>query len=134
MDAPPVDALVIGAGPAGLTAALYLTRFKRRVRVVHDGRSRALWVPRTRNVPGFPDGIVGKELIERMPDHAPRPGPEIVPGRVPPPARPRAHFRAAPPDGAPVPPGPAPRPPRVSQPVSPPPPPPPAPQHPPPHP
>src|SRR3546814_20489693 len=78
MDAPPVDALVIGAGPAGLTAALYLTRFKRRVRVVHDGRSRALWVRRTRNVPGFPDGIVGQALIERMTGHARRYGAEIV--------------------------------------------------------
>src|SRR3546814_18340091 len=82
MDAPPVDALVIGAGPAGLTAALYLTRFKRRVRVVHDGRSRALWVPSTRNVPGFPDGIVGKELNERMTDHARRYGAGIVSGRI----------------------------------------------------
>jgi thioredoxin reductase (NADPH) len=99
MDAPPVDALVIGAGPAGLTAALYLTRFKRRVRVVHDGRSRALWVPRTRNVPGFPDGIVGKELIERMTDHARRYGAEIVSGRVATLDRERDHFRAALEDG-----------------------------------
>ena len=99
MDAPPVDALVIGAGPAGLTAALYLTRFKRRVRVVHDGTARALWVPRTRNVPGFPDGIVGKELIERMTDHARRYGAEIASGRVATLERARDHFRATLEDG-----------------------------------
>ena len=82
MALPPADILVVGAGPAGLTAAMYLARFKRRVRVVHDGRSRALWVPRTRNVPGFPDGIVGKDLIERMIDHAQRYGADIGIGRV----------------------------------------------------
>src|SRR3546814_8013176 len=99
MDAPPVDALVIGAGPAGLTAALYLTRFKRRVRVVHDGTARALWVPRTRNVPGVPDGIVGKELIERQTDHARRYGAEIASVRVAPLERARDHFRATLEDG-----------------------------------
>ena len=94
MEASPVDALVIGAGPAGLTAAMYLTRFQRRVRVVHDGRARALWVPRTRNVPGFPDGIVGEELIERMTDHARRYGAEIMFGRVATLERTAGHFRA----------------------------------------
>ena len=94
MEASPVDALVIGAGPAGLTAAMYLTRFKRRVRVVHDGTARALWVPRTRNVPGFPDGIVGEELIERMTDHARRYGAEIMFGRVATLERTAGHFRA----------------------------------------
>jgi thioredoxin reductase (NADPH) len=100
MDESPVDALVIGAGPAGLTAALYLTRFKRRVRVVHDGTARALWVPRTRNVPGFPDGIVGKKLIERMTDHALRYGAEIVFGRVAALKRATGHYRATLEDGA----------------------------------
>src|SRR3546814_11941510 len=94
MDAPPVDALVIGAGPAGLTAALYLTRITRRVRVVHDGTARALWVPRTRNRPGFPDGLVGTELIEGMNDHACRCGAEIGPGRVATPEHGRSHSRA----------------------------------------
>lgn len=94
MEASPVDALVIGAGPAGLTAAMYLTRFQRRVRVVHDGTARALWVPRTRNVPGFPDGIVGEELIERMTDHARRYGAEIMFGRVATLERTAGHFRA----------------------------------------
>lgn len=78
----PIDILIVGAGPAGLTAALYLARYRRKVRVVHDGRSRALWVPRSRNIPGFPDGIVGADLIARMTDHATRYGAEIFEAKV----------------------------------------------------
>lgn len=77
-----LDALIIGAGPAGLTAALYLARYRRNVRVIHDGRSRLLWVPRSRNVPGFPDGIVGRDLVAKMSEHAELYGAEIEEGRV----------------------------------------------------
>lgn len=71
------DCLVVGAGPAGLSAALYLARFRRRVLVLHDGTSRTLRIPRTHNVPGFPDGIAGPELIERMTEHATRFGAQV---------------------------------------------------------
>ena len=64
------DCLVVGAGPGGLSAALYLARFHRRVLVLHDGTSRALRIPRTHNVPGFPDGVAGVELVARMRQHA----------------------------------------------------------------
>lgn len=60
-----LDAIVIGAGPAGLTAAIYLARFHRDVLVLHDGDSRAAWIPRSHNHPGFPDGVVGLELLDR---------------------------------------------------------------------
>ncbi|WP_213979384.1 NAD(P)/FAD-dependent oxidoreductase [Sphingomonas sp. dw_22] len=62
--------IVVGAGPAGLTAALYLARYRREVLVLHDGNSRALRIPKTHNAPGFPDGIEGTELIDRMSAHA----------------------------------------------------------------
>lgn len=78
----PIDALVVGAGPAGLTTAMYLVRFKRRVRVIHDGLSRALWVPKTHNAPGFPEGITGEALIVRMDDHARRYGADIQSGHI----------------------------------------------------
>lgn len=58
--------IVIGAGPAGMTAALYLNRFHRLVTVLDAGNSRAHWIPQTRNCPGFPDGLSGNELLERL--------------------------------------------------------------------
>lgn len=76
------EVLVIGAGPAGLTAALYLGRYHRAVTVVHDGRSRARRIPLTHNAPGFPDGISGPELLARMEDQARLYGAEIRQGHV----------------------------------------------------
>ena len=62
----PLDSLVIGGGPAGLTAAIYLARFHLRVRLVDAGQSRVSWIPRTHNHAGYPGGIPGTELLERM--------------------------------------------------------------------
>ncbi len=60
------DCVVIGAGPAGMTAALYLARFHRQVTVLDAGNSRARWIPRSHNCPGFPDGVSGDDLLELM--------------------------------------------------------------------
>lgn len=76
------EILVVGAGPAGLAAALYLARYRRSVRVIDDGRSRAHLAPRAHNVPGFPDGIAGSELLKRMREHAGHYGAIIASGRV----------------------------------------------------
>ena len=70
MDEPILDCLIIGGGPAGLTAAIYLARFHLDIMVVDGGRSRASWIPCTRNVSGFTDGIKGTELLQRMRDQA----------------------------------------------------------------
>lgn len=77
-----MDCLVVGAGPGGLTAAIYLARYLREVLVVDDGRSRALWIPRSHNCPGWPDGIPGPELLERLRRQAGRYGVSIVKGSV----------------------------------------------------
>ncbi|UXI67021.1 NAD(P)/FAD-dependent oxidoreductase [Tahibacter amnicola] len=60
------DALVVGGGPAGLTAGIYLRRFHRSCMVIDAGESRARWIPESNNCPGFPDGIRGTRLLERM--------------------------------------------------------------------
>src|SRR5690348_344340 len=77
MDEPIIDCLIIGGGPAGLTAAIYLARFHLDILVVDGGKSRASWIPCTRNVSGFPDGIKGTELLERMRQQACRYGAKI---------------------------------------------------------
>ena len=77
MDEPILDCLIIGGGPAGLTAAIYLARFHLDVLIVDAGKSRASWIPCTRNVSGFPDGIEGTELLQRMRDQASRYGAKI---------------------------------------------------------
>lgn len=61
-----LDCLVIGAGPAGLTAALYLRRFQRHVVVIDHGRSRALSIERSNNFPGSAQGISGHDLLQRL--------------------------------------------------------------------
>jgi thioredoxin reductase (NADPH) len=63
---PMIDCAIIGGGPAGLTAAIYLARFRRSVRIFDDGRSRAALIPTTHNFPGFPDGISGIDLLDRL--------------------------------------------------------------------
>jgi len=70
MDEQILDCLIIGGGPAGLTAAIYLARFHLDVMVVDGGKSRASSIPCTRNVSGFADGIEGSELLRRMRDQA----------------------------------------------------------------
>lgn len=64
----PLDCVVIGGGPAGLMAAIYLARFRRSVRVVDAGMSRAALIPRSHNIPGFAHGLSGPEFIVRMSD------------------------------------------------------------------
>jgi thioredoxin reductase (NADPH) len=66
----PLDCLIIGAGPAGLTAAIYLARFHLKIAIVDAGHSRAAMIPCTRNHAGYPGGISGKELLQRMRDQA----------------------------------------------------------------
>jgi thioredoxin reductase (NADPH) len=60
------DCIIIGAGPAGLTAAIYLARYHLSIRLFDCGTSRAALIPCTRNHAGFPEGISGKDLLARM--------------------------------------------------------------------
>ena len=64
------DCIVVGGGPAGLTAALYLARFLRSVTVFDAQEGRARMIPKTHNMGPFPDGISGLDLLDRMRSHA----------------------------------------------------------------
>ena len=61
-----LDCLIVGGGPAGLTAAIYLARYRRSVAVFDDGKSRAAWIPKSHNYPGFPSGVSGRELLDLL--------------------------------------------------------------------
>jgi thioredoxin reductase (NADPH) len=76
------DSLVIGGGPAGLTAAIYLARYRRNVIVVDGRESRAALIPETHNYPGFVDGIAGPKLLEVLTRQAKTYGVTIVHDRV----------------------------------------------------
>jgi thioredoxin reductase (NADPH) len=76
------DCIIIGGGPAGLTAATYLGRFLRATLVVDAGPGRAARIPTTHNLLGFPDGISGADLLSRMRQHAVRYGAELANGVV----------------------------------------------------
>jgi thioredoxin reductase (NADPH) len=76
------EVIIIGAGAAGLTAATYLGRFRRRCLVLEDGNSRARWIPTSHNIPGFAAGIGGTELLARLHEQATKYGAIIRSARV----------------------------------------------------
>jgi len=77
-----LDALIVGGGPAGLTCAIYLARYRRHVVVVDGGQSRAALIPETHNYPGFADGVAGSKLLEALVLQATTYGVEIVRDRI----------------------------------------------------
>ena len=77
-----IDCLVVGAGPAGLTAGIYLARFRRKIAIVDSGSSRASLIPVSHNFPAFPEGISGPELLQRLRAQAQRHGIDVTPGSV----------------------------------------------------
>jgi thioredoxin reductase (NADPH) len=77
-----VDTLIIGGGPAGLTCAIYLARYRRNVVVVDSMESRAALIPETHNYPGFADGIAGPQLLDALTTQAEIYGVPIVRDRI----------------------------------------------------
>lgn len=73
------DLIVVGGGPAGLTAALYATRSRLKVLVIEkEGVGSLLKAHKIDNYPGFPEGLTGKELYQKMKAQAERFGAEFV--------------------------------------------------------
>lgn len=76
------DCAVVGAGPAGLSAALYLGRMRRRVVVIDDKEGRSTWHQINRNYLGFVNGIHASKLREIGREQCERYGVQFVRGRA----------------------------------------------------
>ncbi len=58
------EAIIIGGGIAGLSAAIYLGRAERDTLVIDSGHSMAKWEPEVQNYLGFPEGVAGEALLK----------------------------------------------------------------------
>ncbi|KAI9032414.1 putative thioredoxin reductase [Hyaloraphidium curvatum] len=82
LDSQPLDCAVIGGGVAGLTAAVYLARSLRSFVVFDSGEPRAWNIPLAHNIPGWPDGISGPDLLAALRTQADEHGAVVLLARV----------------------------------------------------
>ena len=78
------DIIIIGGGPAGLTAGIYASRARMKTLLIERlaPGGQAILTELIENYPGFPGGIAGPELMEKMREQAIKTGLEIISGEV----------------------------------------------------
>ena len=78
------DVIIIGAGPAGLTAAIYTSRARLNTLIIEEPSimSQAGYADLIENFPGFPEGIRGSELVMKIKTQATFLGSEVITDKV----------------------------------------------------
>ncbi|MBF2083236.1 NAD(P)/FAD-dependent oxidoreductase [Thermoleptolyngbya sp. C42_A2020_037] len=64
------DVIIVGGGAGGLSAAIYLQRYRLSCLVVEKGRGRSFWMQDLRNYLGLPPDTPGRDLLQQGQDHA----------------------------------------------------------------